>query len=41
VRELTHGRGADVLFEFAGSAHAFGEGVEMAAAKASRRQARA
>ena len=34
VHELTQGRGADVLFEFAGSAHAFGEGVEMAAPKA-------
>jgi len=34
VHELTNGRGADVLFEFTGSAHAFGEGVEMAAPKA-------
>ena len=34
MHELTNGRGADVLFEFAGSTRAFGEGVEMAAPKA-------
>ena len=34
VRGLTDGRGADVIFEFAGSDRAFGEGVDMAAPKA-------
>jgi threonine dehydrogenase-like Zn-dependent dehydrogenase len=34
VRDLTEGRGADVVLEFAGTAAVFGEGVAMAAPKA-------